>query len=1306
MRFSVVSAPMATPSTATGSPPVSSPCSSSVQRRGLSLGKRATIPSFLASGRRPAGLSSVLSSPIRAAAAISVAAAFASQVPSLTALLSSISCSSPAPNPLAFTCLPPPACPLPAQKGPLSTPAAPSTPREVPRSPSSASAWASPAFSASSQSPCYSAFALPSTANAWEGRLFSVMPAAALSSGSRGASAAQAEGAGSLTTLAAPAHPAFVVTSQDTVPELHLAVTEYVHRKTGAHVVSLTVPSTEKEKVFCIAFRTPVVDSTGVPHILEHSVLSGSAKYPVKEPFAELLKGSLYSYLNASTYPDRTLYPVASANDEDFYNLANVYFDAVFQPRAVRDPDVLLQEGWRLEVTSEDEKEAADAVRLRGEDEAPRPRERRRKLAYQGVVLNEMKGVYSSPEALLWKAQMQTLFPDIPAYFHDSGGDPEVIKTLSFDDFVAFYNRFYHPSNARIFFWGSDNVLDRLNFVDRNLNNLQVPKTCDRAVEASSAVPSQPLLPSPRRVTRTFPAPKEQLEDFVTVSMVLDPLGVAVPTPFQRQTLGVLTHLLVGTSPSPLYRALTESGLGKQVMGELEDGLKHLIFTAGLKGIPQQSAEDSSVVDKVEQIVLDCLEKHAREGFSEEAIEAAINSREFLLREFNTGTFPKGLAVIREMAALWTEDRDPVEGLRFEEHFEELRRRLKSGEPVFQNLLQKFFIGNPHRATIHLRADPDEEARREAQEKAEISALQASLSSEKLDFLEKQTKELKARQMAEDPPEALATLPTLSLEDVDKEGEEIPTSIEPFLDGRAAILRHVLPTSGILYADVAFPLHTLAVEDLQYLSLFSRLTVEAGTSTKDEATLIHHIGRYTGGILPVTDIRTLHEKQDEVADPYLSVGYFVLKGKVLKPHIHELFATMAEVMTDANLGNARRGREILKETLSSLEAAFLHSGHAVAASRILASLTTTGYISELRGGYAYLEFIKDLKKQADKDWAPIEAKLKSIRGKLLQAQREQLLVNLTGEADVLEKATSPSTAGGRALAAAVKAMRRDPPHSHSPHSSRHSHTLDGKRAVTPCPWGEELKKKRALVPTKDEGTVGEGFVIPTQVNYVGLGGRLFKPGEPFSGSTAVATRALSTGYIWDSVRVQGGAYGSSFRSDLTGIFLFTSYRDPHLRETLQKYLGAAEALRHFAETLDERARTRAILGVIRDLDQPTQNDQKGYRGLWEAIQGQSKEDRQRYRREVLGTSPEAIRAFAQRLEASLRGELRSRTLKEYTLDRERVADSSLPEDSFRARNLVTVVVGSRTAFDDAARQDADLVYSLRSVMGDVKPNAN
>ncbi|PFH35013.1 peptidase M16 inactive domain-containing protein [Besnoitia besnoiti] len=1312
------------------SPLLSSPSSSPPGARlALPAARGVCLKSFLE--RRVGTISSLFSSsPLHAAAAITVVAAVASHAPSLAPLLASL-CVPSAPASAVSLAIPSPQAQIASfvvSNGGFASERNGARSRAV--ASSSAFSTCEPGFASQYlfSSPlqpdsCRPVFS-SSYPHAWPVRPFSVMPAAAITP--PGSPAAAPSGIASEPTGAAStsgkslfaskppvSHPAFDVLSQEVVPELQLEATQYIHRQTGARVMSIRVPEKEKEKVFCICLRTPVSDSTGVPHILEHSVLCGSKKYPLKEPFADLIKGSLYSFLNAFTYPDRTCYPVSSVNDKDFYNLAGVYIDAVFQPRAVHDPTVLSQEGWRLEATEATsgktpQAETADQIRLRGdegEEFADTAAQSKTDLKYQGVVLNEMKGVYSSPLERLERTRMEALFPDIATYRCDSGGNPEQIKTLTFSQFTAFYHRLYHPSNAKIFFWGSDDVMRRLDFVDENLRDLDETKNRDPSIEASTAIPTQPPLPGPVRVQQTYPAPKEQLEDIVSVSWVLDPANFATLSTTERLALGVLSHLLVGTSAGPLYRALMESNLGKEVVGGIDDDLKHVVFSAGLKGEARDAQESEPIAERVEKIILECLQKHAAEGFKEDAVEASVNSVEFQLREFNTGTFPRGLAVILQMMSDWTQDRDPLGSLRFEAPLEELKKQLKAGEPVFERLLYRHFVSNSHRATVHMKADPDEETRREQQEEEEIQRIRATMSKDEIEDLKRQTKDLKAKQMAEDPPEAVATLPTLTRKDVDKEDAEIPTIIRPYLGGRASLLLHPLPTAGILYADWAFPLHDLTLDELRYLSLFARFLTEAGTSTKSETALVHHIGRYTGGIASLSDIRTIGARGDRIADPYDAVGYFVVKGKAVRTRIPELFATMAEVLTDCNLGNARRGKEILKEMVAATESMFLHSGHLIGSLRIGATLTAAGYVAEQRAGYSYLQFVKELRAQAETDWAPIEAKLRGIREKLRRAKTEQILVNLTADEATLEAATSMEQPGGEALHAALSSVRLS-----GPDNGVFAPVLDGKHPVKPCTWALEMKERNSLLNVVEEGKLGEGFVVPTQVNYVCLGGRLFDTGEPFRGEYSVATRALSTGYLWDNVRVVGGAYGSSFRSDSSGTFLFASYRDPQLAATLERYRGAAEGLRQFAKDVDERGLDRAVLGVIRDLDQPLPNDQKGYTALWQTVAGRTKEDRRRHRKQVLETTVDAISSFADRLGQQLEnggeGEVaRKRELEEYELERERIASSALAsgdeagKDASEKRRLVSVVVGSKRAFEEASRQDPSVAYNLKTVMG-------
>ncbi|KAL8430245.1 hypothetical protein ACSSS7_006029 [Eimeria intestinalis] len=693
---------------------------------------------------------------------------------------------------------------------------------------------------------------------------------------SRSGDACQA-GAGFTPTV----HPSFDLLASHYVSEYDLHVVEYKHRSSGARITSLTAPKTECEKAFMVAFRTPVENATGAPHILEHSVLMGSSKYPVKEPFVSLMKSSLYTYMNALTYPDRTCYPVASVNLKDFYNLVGVYMDAVFQPNALQDHLILRQEGWRYELTPKDLNtetidSAADAeaqIEAYARQAAnclENPFECEFKI--QGVVLNEMKGVYSSPDSLHARLKQRALFPDMPHYNLDSGGDPKVIPSLTYDQFKDFYNQRYYPGNARIYFWGADDVKTRLDFVADYLEQLPPREGAD------TTIGYQKHLPAPRFVEESYPASAKKLEDYVSVNWVLDAVKddqqPLVLSPADRMGLQLLSHLLVGTSASPLYKALTESGLGKSMIGGgVGLDLRHATFSAGLKGVAQKP----EMVEAVEEIVLKCLRTVADEGFSKDAIAATLNTMEFSLRELNTGTFPKGLAIILDMATETNYDRDAVGSLMFEDALKSVRERLATGEPFFENLIKKYLLGNSHRVTVKLTADPEMEARETAQQTQMLSNIQKALTPDIVESILSDQVALKQRQLLDDPEEAVKKLPVLTLDDVQETDNEIPYSVTS-LEG-VPLITHALPSSGIAYCDVFLSVADLELKDMEILRLFTRMLTEAGTSDLSAVELQHLIGRTTGGLAASTDIRSISARPRTVSDPYGSIGFVVLSGK-------------------------------------------------------------------------------------------------------------------------------------------------------------------------------------------------------------------------------------------------------------------------------------------------------------------------------------------------------------------------------------------------------------------------------------------
>ena len=496
----------------------------------------------------------------------------------------------------------------------------------------------------------------------------------------------------------------------------------------------LSLLNKDENKTFGVTFRTPVSDSKGTPHILEHSVLCGSAKYPIKEPFVELMKGSLNTFLNAFTYPDRTCYPVASTNCRDFYNLVDVYLDSVLRPACVRDARVFAQEGWHWEL------EAPDA-----------------EPSLKGVVFNEMKGVYSSPDALHGRACQRALHPD-STYAHDSGGDPEAITTLSFEEFRDFYAAHYHPSNARFWFYGDDDPAERLRILGTHLDGFA-------RREADTRVAPQPLLERPRRVVERYPAGADEEGEetlskaFVSLNWVLAPDHLDLET---ELALGFLNALLLGTAAAPLRKALNDSGLGESLVGGgMEDEMRQPTFSVGLKGVAPNDAE------AVERLVLDELARLAQTGFTAGATEAALNSIEFALRENNTGQFPRGLSLMLRAMASWVYDRDPVRPLRWEEDLAALKARLAaagSSAAFFGPLIKKYLLDNPHRVAVHLIPDPDMAAQRAERERELVRAKQASMSEQDRLDLVAETRALRARQETPDSPEALACIPSLSLQ--------------------------------------------------------------------------------------------------------------------------------------------------------------------------------------------------------------------------------------------------------------------------------------------------------------------------------------------------------------------------------------------------------------------------------------------------------------------------------------------------------------------------------------------------------------
>ncbi|XP_078441624.1 presequence protease 1 [Wolffia australiana] len=940
----------------------------------------------------------------------------------------------------------------------------------------------------------------------------------------------------------------FKKVSEEFIDECKSTATLYKHLKTGAEIMSVT--NDDENKVFGIVFRTPPKDSTGIPHILEHSVLCGSRKYPVKEPFVELLKGSLNTFLNAFTYPDRTCYPVASTNVKDFYNLVDVYLDAVFFPKCVEEYQTFQQEGWHYELDDPSDE-----------------------ISFKGVVFNEMKGVYSQPDNILGRVCQQALFPD-NTYGVDSGGDPKVIPQLTFEDFKEFHRKYYHPSNAKIWFYGDDDPTERLRILGAYLDQYDMSLAPNE-----SRVQLQKLFSGPVRVVEKYPAGEGEdhgKKHMVCLNWLLTDGELDLET---ELTLGFLDHLLLGTPASPLRRILLESRLGEAIVGGgMEDELLQPQFSIGLKGV----SEDD--IQKVEELVMSTLEKLAEEGFDSDAVEASMNTIEFSLRENNTGSFPRGLSLMLRSMGKWIYDKNPFEPLKYEKPLQSLKARIAEEGPkaVFCPLIEKFILKNPHRVTVEMQPDPKKGSEDEAAERELLEKVRASMTEEDLAELARATQELRLKQETPDPPEALKCVPSLSLDDIPRKPTQVPTEIGE-VNG-VKVLRHDLFTNDVLYSEVVFDMGHLKQDLLPLIPLFCQSLLEMGTKDLDFVQLNQLIGRKTGGISVYPFTSSVRGK----ADP---LSHVIVRGKAMGGRVEDLFNLIRCILQDVQFTDQKRFKQFVSQSKARMESRLRGSGHAVAATRLDAKLNAAGWISEQLGGISYLEFLRNLERRVDEEWSEISSSLESIRGSLLS--REGCIVNVTAEAKILEESN-------KYLSKFLDAI---------PSSSPSGITS----------WTSRLP------------LTNEAIIVPTQVNYVGKAANIYEGGYNLHGSSYVISKYIGNTWLWDRVRVSGGAYGGFCDFDNhSGVFSYLSYRDPNLLKTLDVYDATANFLRELE--LDDDTLQKAIIGTIGDVDSYQLPDAKGYSSLLRHLLGISEEERQIRREEILSTSVKHFREFADAIE--------------------------------------------------------------------------
>lgn len=846
------------------------------------------------------------------------------------------------------------------------------------------------------------------------------------------------------------------------------------HRKSGARVVIMS--NDDENKVFSIGFRTPPPDSTGVPHILEHSVLCGSDKYPAKDPFVELVKGSLNTFLNAMTYPDKTVYPLASCNDADFKNLMDVYMDAVLNPNIYTREQIFMQEGWHYELDSLD---------------AP--------LTYNGVVYNEMKGAFSSPDDVLARYCLNSLYPDT-SYGVESGGDPACIPDLSYEDFVGFHKKLYHPSNSYIYIYGNCDMEERLEYLDREYLSGYDSITVDSEIAVQKPFDGMQRVEADYSVTaddgcegRTYLAYNVSVGSFDDMELYL--------------AARVLDYALFSAPGAPVRQALIDAGIGEDIMSSYESEIKQPMYTIAAKNT------DADKEQQFLQIIRDTLTGVVNEGINKDALLAGINSMEFAYREADFGRFPKGLMYGLSLMGTWLYDENrPFDRLEQNAVFEFLKKNIDTG--YFEELVRKYFLDNKHASIVVLHPVVDLTSKTDAKVAAKLAEYKASLPDEELQEIVKATKALKYYQSQPSTEEELKTIPLLSRDDISRDTQPLYNDIETI--DTVKVDRHNIYTNGIGYLNLSFDTANVADCDLSYLGLLRDVIGYISTDRHSFDELSNEIDKHTGGITPGFNVYQKIDDFDSVN------AHFAIRCKALTDEYGVAFDLIKEMMFESKYGDHKRLREILAECKSRIQTSMLSSGHSTAVNECCAQFSKVTRYSVLTSGIAYYNFIADLYDNFDERKDAVTAGLERVTKQVFV--RDRLIVSITGDDSVygkikpgLEQLINVLPEGG----------------------------------LAPAARNFVFEKKRI------------GYKTASQVNYVARCGDFGSAGIKYSPSLKILKTILGYDYLWLNIRVKGGAYGCMNGYALSGTTYFCSYRDPNVAATNAVFDGIEEYVREF-----------------------------------------------------------------------------------------------------------------------------------------------
>lgn len=847
------------------------------------------------------------------------------------------------------------------------------------------------------------------------------------------------------------------------------------HKKSGARIAILS--NNDDNKVFYIGFRTPPEDETGVPHIIEHTTLCGSKKFPVKDPFIELAKGSLNTFLNAMTYPDKTVYPVASCNDQDFKNLMDVYLDAVFNPNITKYEEIFKQEGWHYELTGKDDE-----------------------LKINGVVYNEMKGAYSSPDEVLSSQIYRSLFPD-NTYSKDSGGNPEYIPKLTYEAYLDFYHKYYHPSNSYIYLYGDMDVVERLEWLDKEYLSLYDYK------KVNSEINKQPAFDEIKNVEAQYSITMDDSQENKTYLSYNRVVGDTLDE-MLYQAFDVLDYALVSSPGAPVKQALIDAGIGDDVYGSYDAGILQPVFSFVAKNA------NASQADEFESIIENTLKEVVKTGINKEALLAGINSSEFKFREADFGQFPKGLLFGLNCLDSWLfDDMKPFIHLECLGTFAKLRKAVDTD--YFEKLIQEYLLDNTHGSSVTVKPERGLGNEREEALAKELSDYKASLSDEEIKKLIEDTEHLKKYQEEPSSDEDLRKLPMLTRADMKKNAMPFSNIEDELLDVK--VVRHDIESNGIDYISFLFDAGDFAQSELGYLGFFTNALGLVSTEKYSYTDLANATNIYTGGISTGT------ASHPDIKDRNNFVFKFEVKLKVLEKNLDKALELMEQMLLTSDFTDTKRLGELVAQIKARLQANLSSSGHLVAAMRSMSNFSRYALYQDELKGVAFYRSICRIEKELSESPKSVSDKLAAIARKLFA--RNRMLISFTGN----------NEAYGNAKPSLEKVIAG----------------FDKMSAV-----GNQAEVHF--------NTAKEAFIDASQIQYVAKTGDFICEGYEYTGALRLLRIILSYDYLWINVRVKGGAYGCMNTFLRSGESYFVSYRDPNLSDTLDVYDRIPEYIKSFS----------------------------------------------------------------------------------------------------------------------------------------------